>query len=35
MSRKNALLVHDYDRFMESPLLKIGYVRGRDGGAAA
>jgi hypothetical protein len=30
MSRKNVLLVHAYDRFRESPLLKMGYVGGRD-----
>ena len=29
MSRKNALLVHDYESFMESPLLKIGYTKGK------
>ncbi|RDW56388.1 hypothetical protein BP5796_13210 [Coleophoma crateriformis] len=30
MSRKNSLLVHDLEKFMESPVLKMGYVRGKN-----
>ena len=29
-SRKNALLVHDYEEFMESPVLKQGYAKAKD-----
>lgn len=28
-SRKNALLVHDYNRFMDSPVLKQGYAKAK------
>jgi 2-polyprenyl-6-methoxyphenol hydroxylase-like FAD-dependent oxidoreductase len=28
-SRKNALLVHDFERFMESPVLKQGYAKAK------
>jgi hypothetical protein len=30
MSRKNALLVHDFEKFMDSPVLKMGYVRAKS-----
>lgn len=29
-SRKNALLVHNFEKFMDSPVLKHGYVRGQN-----
>jgi len=28
-SRKNALLVHDFERFMDSPVLKQGYAKAK------
>jgi 2-polyprenyl-6-methoxyphenol hydroxylase-like FAD-dependent oxidoreductase len=28
-SRKNALLVHNFEKFMDSPVLKQGYARGQ------
>jgi hypothetical protein len=32
LSRKNALLVHDFEKFMDSPVLKQGYTRAKVGG---
>ncbi len=28
-SRKNALLVHDFEKFMDSPVLKQGYAKAK------
>ena len=29
LSRKNALLVHDFEKFMDSPVLKQGYAKAK------
>jgi 2-polyprenyl-6-methoxyphenol hydroxylase-like FAD-dependent oxidoreductase len=28
-SRKNALLVHDFNKFMDSPVMKVGYAKAK------
>jgi hypothetical protein len=35
ISRKNALLVHDFEKFMDSPVLKQGYAKAKAKVAAA